>query len=47
MKTPDFHYESHKNTELVKRRNDYQALLDYRARLARASREFELRNATL
>lgn len=47
IKTPDFHYEARKNRELVKQfhRNDYQALYDYRMRLLKASKQFELQNA--
>ena len=41
MKSPDFHYEAHKNNELLKNEKDWQALLDYRNDLVWASKEFK------
>ncbi|KAL3882221.1 hypothetical protein ACJMK2_028586 [Sinanodonta woodiana] len=36
---PDFHYEAHKNTELLKLQNNWQDLMDYREDLLRSSRD--------
>ncbi|XP_013413972.1 uncharacterized protein LOC106176227 [Lingula anatina] len=41
LKTPQFHYEAHKNNELIKTKNDWQDLLDYRNELLSASKDFQ------
>lgn len=38
-KGPDFHYESHKNTNMIRSLSDYQDMLDYREDLLRSSYE--------
>ena len=40
MKTPQFHYEAHKNNELFANKANWQSLMDYRQDLLKASREF-------
>ncbi|CAD5117291.1 DgyrCDS6079 [Dimorphilus gyrociliatus] len=37
LKTPQFHYESRKNRELIQSKNDWQQLLEHRASLERSS----------
>ncbi|XP_064628734.1 uncharacterized protein LOC135488178 [Lineus longissimus] len=41
LKTPDFHYEAHKNTELMKSSDCWQDLMDYRKDLMKASQEYK------
>nr|XP_033777817.1 uncharacterized protein LOC117349039 isoform X4 [Geotrypetes seraphini] len=41
MKDSQFHYEAHKNNELVRNSKDFQALYDYRQELAAGSRDFQ------
>ena len=41
MKTSRFHYEAHKNTQLMKNEKDWQALLDYRGELEQASQNYK------
>ena len=40
MKTPEFHYEAHKNTELLRHEAEWQDLMDYRTELVSASKDF-------
>ncbi|KAK2181473.1 hypothetical protein NP493_388g02043 [Ridgeia piscesae] len=41
MKSRDFNYELHKNTELLQNKDNWQDLLDYRVELERASKSFQ------
>lgn len=41
MKTPEFHYEAHKNTEMLKSKNSWNDLLRYRSDLTQASKDFQ------
>lgn len=40
-KGPDFHYESHKNLNLIRSASDIQDMLDYREDVARSSHEYQ------
>ncbi|XP_046325593.2 uncharacterized protein LOC124110339 [Haliotis rufescens] len=40
MKTPEFHYEAHKNNQLIRSRDKWQDLLTYREELSHASDDF-------
>lgn len=40
-KGPDFHYESHKNLNMIRSASDMQDILDYREDVARSSREHQ------
>ncbi|XP_064595225.1 uncharacterized protein LOC135461884 [Liolophura sinensis] len=42
MKTPEFHYEAHKNTEMLKSKNSWNDLLRYRSDLTQASKDFQM-----
>ena len=41
MKTPSFHYEAQKNTELLKSKGQWQDMLDYRSMLLHQSKKFQ------
>ena len=41
MKSREFNYELHKNTELLQNKDNWQDLLDYRVELERASKSFQ------
>ncbi|XP_046572533.1 uncharacterized protein LOC124280597 [Haliotis rubra] len=40
MKTPEFHYEAHKNNQLIRSRDKWQDLMTYREELSHASDDF-------
>ena len=41
MKTPAFHYEAHKNSELLRNKSNWQEMMDYRTQLLHASKKFQ------
>ncbi|XP_073512940.1 uncharacterized protein [Phyllobates terribilis] len=41
MKNSQFHYEAHKNNELLKTSKDYQSIFNYRQDLAASSKDFQ------
>ncbi|KAM4015611.1 uncharacterized protein ACNLHF_002271 [Anomaloglossus baeobatrachus] len=41
MKNAQFHYEAHKNNELLKSSKDYQSIFNYRQELAASSKDFQ------
>ncbi|ELT90033.1 hypothetical protein CAPTEDRAFT_225498 [Capitella teleta] len=40
LRSPHFHYEAHKNTSLLKSKDNWQMLMDYRTEMERASKEY-------
>ncbi|KAK2162761.1 hypothetical protein LSH36_92g05010 [Paralvinella palmiformis] len=46
LKNARFHYEAHKNNELLKSSDDWQSLLDYRNELEQASKQFQKHHST-
>ena len=41
LKTREFHYEAHKNNDLLGSKNNWQSLMDYRLELQKASNNFQ------
>jgi hypothetical protein len=41
LKSPRFHYEAKKNNAVIKNKAQWQELMDYRADLERASKEYQ------
>lgn len=41
MKSSQFHYEAHKNNQLLRSSQDFQSMYNYRRELESASKEFQ------